>query len=218
MLNDQSTSHTLLKAHKETQPQNHFHLKLLIHTYTMEILIMQMKKSIITMSNQFMIHLYSMMMLMSGQHKLMKTNMALMMHVRNPLLKIFMNSIKTLLKCINFLIILCFNQKRLNNLTPSSMSLLGALFISMIMTIVGILLCFLIHVMNLLCIMTTLFDPGGYWWPPTFSDWLKIVFWQFWQFTIFSRFNFRGHFEGLNEGFLRSMCSMIAEGMIEPPK
>jgi hypothetical protein len=44
-------------------------------------------------------------------------------------------------------------------------------------------------------------DPGGYWWPPTFSDWLKIVFWQFWQFTIFSRFNFRGHFEGLNEGF-----------------
>jgi hypothetical protein len=61
-------------------------------------------------------------------------------------------------------------------------------------------------------------DPGGYWWPPTFSDWLKIVFWQFWQFTIFSRFNFRGHFEGLNEGFLRSRCSMIAEGMIEPPK
>jgi hypothetical protein len=31
-------------------------------------------------------------------------------------------------------------------------------------------------------------DPGGYRWPPTFSDWLKTVFWQFWQFTIFSRF------------------------------
>jgi hypothetical protein len=31
-------------------------------------------------------------------------------------------------------------------------------------------------------------DPGGYQWPPTFSDWLKTVFWQFWQFTIFSRF------------------------------
>jgi hypothetical protein len=31
-------------------------------------------------------------------------------------------------------------------------------------------------------------DPGGYQWPPTFSDWLKTVFWQFWQFTIFSSF------------------------------
>jgi hypothetical protein len=31
-------------------------------------------------------------------------------------------------------------------------------------------------------------------------------------------FNFRGHFEGLNEGFLRSRFSMIAKGMIEPPK
>jgi hypothetical protein len=61
-------------------------------------------------------------------------------------------------------------------------------------------------------------DPGGYGWPPTFSDWLKTVFWQFWQFTIFSRFNFRGHFEGLNEGFWRSRLSMIVEGMIEPPK
>ena len=59
---------------------------------------------------------------------------------------------------------------------------------------------------------------GGYRWPPTFSDWLKTVFWQFWQLTIFSRFNFWGHFEGLNEGFLRSRCSMIDKGMIEPPK
>jgi hypothetical protein len=32
------------------------------------------------------------------------------------------------------------------------------------------------------------FDPGGYWWPPTFSNWLKTALWQFWQFTIFSRF------------------------------
>jgi hypothetical protein len=31
-------------------------------------------------------------------------------------------------------------------------------------------------------------DPGGYQWPPTFSDWLKTVFWQIWQFTIFSSF------------------------------
>jgi hypothetical protein len=31
-------------------------------------------------------------------------------------------------------------------------------------------------------------DPSGYRWPPTFSNWLKTTFWQFWQFTIFSRF------------------------------
>jgi hypothetical protein len=31
-------------------------------------------------------------------------------------------------------------------------------------------------------------DLGGYRWPPTFSNWLKKSFWQFWQFTIFSRF------------------------------
>jgi hypothetical protein len=31
-------------------------------------------------------------------------------------------------------------------------------------------------------------DPGGYQWPPTFSKWLKMAFWQFWQFTIFSKF------------------------------
>jgi hypothetical protein len=32
------------------------------------------------------------------------------------------------------------------------------------------------------------FNIGGYRWPPTFSNWLKTVFWQFWQFTNFSRF------------------------------
>jgi hypothetical protein len=31
-------------------------------------------------------------------------------------------------------------------------------------------------------------DLGGYRWTTTFSNWLKTVFWQFWQFTIFSRF------------------------------
>jgi hypothetical protein len=31
-------------------------------------------------------------------------------------------------------------------------------------------------------------DPGGYRWPPTFSNWLKTIFWQIWQFTIFSSF------------------------------
>jgi len=24
------------------------------------------------------------------------------------------------------------------------------------------------------------FDPGGYRWLPTFSNWLKTIFWQFW--------------------------------------
>jgi hypothetical protein len=46
---------------------------------------------------------------------------------------------------------------------------------------------------NLTCLIIEgdskiIIDPGGYRWPPTFSDWLKTVFWQFWQFTIFSRF------------------------------
>jgi hypothetical protein len=39
-----------------------------------------------------------------------------------------------------------------------------------------------------------LFDPGGYRGPPTFSKWLKTVFWPFWQFTIFSRFSLPGPF------------------------
>jgi hypothetical protein len=68
---------------------------------------------------------------MSGQNKLMKTNMTLMIHVMSPLLKTFMNSIK-ILNCIKFLLILCFNRKRLKNLTLAGMSLLGALFPSML--------------------------------------------------------------------------------------
>jgi hypothetical protein len=56
------------------------------------------------------------------------------------------------------------------------------------------------------------------WWPPTFSDWLKTVFCNFGNLLFLAGFNFRGHFEGLNEGFSRSRFSMIVEGMIEPPK
>jgi hypothetical protein len=37
-------------------------------------------------------------------------------------------------------------------------------------------------------------DLGGYRGPPTFSKWLKTVFWPFWQFTIFSRFSLPGPF------------------------
>ena len=42
---------------------------------------------------------------------------------------------------------------------------------------------------------------------------------QFFDNLLFlAGFNFWGHFEGLNEGFSRSRFSMIAEGIIEPPK
>jgi hypothetical protein len=45
-----------------------------------------------------------------------------------------------------------------------------------------------------LLILFSLPDPGGYRGPPTFSKWLKTVFWPFWQFTIFSRFSLPGPF------------------------
>ena len=75
------------------------HLKLLIHMHKMVNLIMQMTKSILTMSNLIMTHFYSLMMITSGQNKLMKTNMTLMIHVMIPLLKAVMSSIK-ILNCI----------------------------------------------------------------------------------------------------------------------
>jgi hypothetical protein len=91
-------------------------------------------------------------------------------------------------------------------------------------------------------------DPGGYWWPPTYSTWTPTI--ASFSFSVFhtvliqvdigghppfpngskrlsgnfgnllflAGFNFRGHFEGPNEGFSRSRISMIDKGMIEPPK
>ena len=57
-------------------------------------------------------------------------------------------------------------------------------------------------------------DPGGYWWPPTYSTWTPtIVSFSFSvslivaQFTIFGSFrvlNFRIRFEALNDVFLAS--------------
>jgi hypothetical protein len=41
---------------------------------------------------------------------------------------------------------------------------------------------------------------------------------KFGNLLFLAVFNFRGHFEGPNEGFLRYMFSMIFKGMIEPPK
>jgi hypothetical protein len=145
---------TLLKPHEKLNPKDHLSFQASYpHAYdgNFDYANEEINSD---MSNQFMIHFYLMMMLMSGQidedqHDFNDT-------CEESSFEDIMSSIK-ILNCIKFLLILCFNQKRLKNLTLSSMSLLGALFISMMMTIVGTFLCFLIHVMNLLCIMTTLF-------------------------------------------------------------
>jgi hypothetical protein len=58
-------------------------------------------------------------------------------------------------------------------------------------------------------------DIGGH---PPFSTASKQFSCNFGNLLFLAGFNFRGHFEGLNEGFFRSSFSMIVEGMIEPPK
>jgi ribonuclease HI len=44
-------------------------------------------------------------------------------------------------------------------------------------------------------------DPGGYRWPPTFSNWPKTCFGNFGNLLFLAVFNFRGHFEALNDVF-----------------
>jgi hypothetical protein len=58
-------------------------------------------------------------------------------------------------------------------------------------------------------------DIGGH---PPFPTGSKLFSGNFGNLLFLAGFNFRGHFEGLNEGFSRSRFSMIVEGMIEPPK
>jgi hypothetical protein len=58
-------------------------------------------------------------------------------------------------------------------------------------------------------------DIGGH---PPFSTGSKQFFGNFGNLLFLAGFNFRGHFEGLNEGFLRSRFSMMSKGMIEPQK
>jgi hypothetical protein len=58
-------------------------------------------------------------------------------------------------------------------------------------------------------------DIGGH---PPFPTGSKLFFDNFGNLPFLAGFNFRGHFEGPNEGFSRSRFSMIDEGMIEPPK
>jgi hypothetical protein len=58
-------------------------------------------------------------------------------------------------------------------------------------------------------------DIGGH---PPFPNGSKQFSGHFGNLLFLAGFNFRGHFEGPNEGFSRSRFSMIAKGMIEPPK
>jgi hypothetical protein len=58
-------------------------------------------------------------------------------------------------------------------------------------------------------------DIGGH---PPFPTGSKQLYGNFGNLLFLAGFNFRGHFEGLNEGFLRSRFSMISKGIIEPPK
>ena len=58
-------------------------------------------------------------------------------------------------------------------------------------------------------------DIGGH---PPFPTGSKQFSGNFGNLLFLAGFNFRGHFEGLNEGFLRSRFSMIAEVIIEPQK
>ena len=58
-------------------------------------------------------------------------------------------------------------------------------------------------------------DIGGH---PPFPTGSKQLYGNFGNLLFLAGFNFRGHFEGLNEGFSRSRFSMIDKCMIEPPK
>jgi hypothetical protein len=58
-------------------------------------------------------------------------------------------------------------------------------------------------------------DIGGH---PPFLTGSKLFFGNFGNLLFLAGFNFRGHFEGLNEGFSRSRFSMIYECIIEPTK
>jgi hypothetical protein len=58
-------------------------------------------------------------------------------------------------------------------------------------------------------------DIGGH---PPFPNGSKWLSGNFGNLLFLAGFNFRGHFEGLNEGFSRSRFSMIFYVIIEPPK
>jgi hypothetical protein len=70
-------------------------------------------------------------------------------------------------------------------------------------------------IMLLFCRLMIQVDIGGH---PPFPNGSKQFSGHFGNLLFLAGFNFRGHFEGPNEGFSRSRFSMIAEGMIEAPK
>jgi hypothetical protein len=53
---------------------------------------------------------------------------------------------------------------------------------------------------------------------PPFPTGSKQFSGNFVNLLFLAGFNFRGHFEGLNEGFSRLRFSMIVKGMIDPKK
>jgi hypothetical protein len=53
---------------------------------------------------------------------------------------------------------------------------------------------------------------------PPFPNGSKQFSDHFGNLLFLACFHFQSHFEGLNEVFSRSRFSMIAEGIIEPPK
>jgi hypothetical protein len=53
---------------------------------------------------------------------------------------------------------------------------------------------------------------------PPFPTGSKQFSGNFGNLLFLAVFNFRGHFEGLNEGFSGSSLSMIIKALIEPPK
>jgi hypothetical protein len=53
---------------------------------------------------------------------------------------------------------------------------------------------------------------------PPFPTCSKQFSGNFGNLLFLAVFNFRGHFEGLNEGFSGSSFSMVSKGIIYPPK
>jgi hypothetical protein len=47
----------------------------------------------------------------------------------------------------------------------------------------------------------TLIDPGGYRFPPTYSNWLKTIGWKFTIFSSFSGPKLPGPFKVMNDDF-----------------
>jgi hypothetical protein len=112
ILSDQSSSHipniTLLKPHKKTQPQDHISFRAsYLHAYDGEF-----EYAIEEINSDYVKPMYDMsyllMIIVSGQDKLMNTRMTFMIDVMSLPLNISMNSIE-ILNCMTLLLIHYFN-------------------------------------------------------------------------------------------------------------